>query len=128
MIQKDITNQSQDLQMVHDNIGRLISNAEILVALNNINNKQFPPKGFKFRFNFYKDKNIKDWNIDELRRALCQKIYLTKMSFDDYIKEYCHNNPNEFNYDKKFDKNELFIMALDFFIIVEVEWTSFLKR
>ena len=87
-IQKQIVIQSQDLQMVTDNIGRMISNAEILVFLNNKNNKAFPPKGFKFRFNFFKYRNINEWNINDLRRALCQKINLTKMSFNDYIKEH----------------------------------------
>lgn len=106
-IQKQIVIQSQDLQMVTDNIGRMISNAEILVFLNNKNNKAFPPKGFKFRFNFFKYRNINEWNINDLRRALCQKINLTKMSFNDYIKEYCNNDSNRFNYDKNFGKKEM---------------------
>ncbi len=108
LIQKSTITQSQDLQMVHDNIGRLLSNAEILVALNNVKNKNFPPPGFKYRFNFYKIRDVNDWNIDELRKALCQKIYLTKMSFEDYIKDYCQNDPNKFKYNKKFGKKELF--------------------
>lgn len=107
-IQKETIIQSQDYQMVYDNIGRLLSNAELLVLLNNKTNKNFPPSGFKFRFNFYKIRDINDWNIDELRKALCQKIKLTKMSFEDYIIDYCQKDPNKFNYNKKLGKKELF--------------------